>query len=119
MTETLTFHVLDPNGVHLGYLASAVNRAIFIELNGPGSGKFSINPEAADASLVALENIVEARWAGSAIFHFVIQKIKRPVVAATKAAVMEVSGQGGLAGGGRGALPSSLHLWSRRRGGSG
>lgn len=97
MTETLTFHALDPNGVHLGYLASAVNRAIFIELNGPGSGKFSIAPGAADASLVAVENIVEARWAGSAIFHFVIQKIRRPVVAATKAAMMEVSGQGVLA----------------------
>lgn len=97
MTETLTFHVLDPNGAHLGYLASAVNRAIFIELNGPGSGKFAINPEAADASLVALENIVEARWAGGPIFHFIIQKIRRPVVAATKSALMEVSGQGVLA----------------------
>ena len=97
MTETLTFHVLDPNGVHLGYLASAVNRAIFAELNGPGSGKFQINPLAADASLVQLENIVEARWAGSAIFHFVIQRIRRPVVATTKAAMLEVSGQGVLA----------------------
>lgn len=97
MTETLTFHVLDANGAHLGFLPSAVGRTILVELNGPGSGKFSINADAPDAALVAAERIVEARWAGSAIFHFVMQRIKRPVVAPTRAGRMiEVSGQGVL-----------------------
>lgn len=110
MTETLTFHVLDADGAHLGFLPSAVGRTILAELNGPGSGKFSINADAADAALVAAERIVEARWAGSAIFHFVMQRIKQPVVAPTRdGRMIEVSGQGVL-----GLLRKALlypHAW--------
>lgn len=95
----LTFHVLDPDGGYLGYLPSATGKTIFAELNGSGSGKFSINADAADANstLIAEENIVEARWLGSAVFHFVMQRISQPVVSATRAARMiQVSGLGVL-----------------------
>lgn len=92
---TLAFHVLDSDGTYLGPLPSANKKSILIEMNGSGSGKFIINAMATDANLLICERIIEARWEGSAIFHFIVQKMRRPIVVQSKdQAIIEVSGQG-------------------------
>lgn len=90
----LSLHVLDENGAYLGYLHSATRIAYLAELNGPGGGSFEINPGAADASLVQPERIIEVRWLTGAIGQWVIQTMVEPLVGATRAATMKVSGQG-------------------------
>lgn len=90
----LTFHILSSTGVYQGPLHSAKHMAYLAELSGVGSGSFEINPFAMDYSLIEPEHIVEVRWLGTAIGHFVIQTIEDPIVAPTKDAMVTVSGQG-------------------------
>lgn len=90
----LSVHVLDATGSYLGYLHSATRIAFLAELNNPGSGSFEINPDAADASLIVSERIIEVRWLESAIGHWVIQSIEEPLVTTSRSEMIRVSGQG-------------------------
>lgn len=96
----LEFHVRDANGTYLALLQGARNKQYLADLLGCGAGSFVINASDAKATSTNLanENIVEVRWAGTTIGHWLIQRRRHAVVAnATDAEEIEVSGQGVLA----------------------
>lgn len=96
----LEFHVRDANNVYLAMLEGATDKQFIADLLGAGAGSFTIlaTDAKATATNLANENIVEVRWAGTTIGHWLIQRKRHTVVAdTTDSELIQVSGQGALA----------------------